>query len=254
MTIDTPPSMSPAPCPVPGCGAVLARPPLVEHHLRSIHRIVQWVDPCADPSYLPEGLDDTVQPSERERDDLELLARKKTDFAAAFEADPSLIPGKLPAPRGATGAGHTKQSIEETIHRMGKAAAIDYYAGAAAVHYVGHEPLGLYRRRAELERWKGEHQLAHRTIVHMGSRDGSIQVQTFGVSAEAHASLHSKLGLGGPPDNNWRNWRDHSHGFRGAISWDPVPAPSKTGEAELHEKVAKLTAEMAALKGAKSGA
>jgi hypothetical protein len=248
---EKPPSMSPASCPV--CGKELARPPVVESHLKAIHRIVEYIDPLADPSYLPEGLDDTVRPTEREKDDLELLARKKAEYAAAFEADPSLIPGKLPASRGGAG-GHTEQSVKDSIQRMGRAAAIDYYAGVAAVHHVGHEPLDYYRRRADLERAKGEHQVAHRTIVHLGSQDGSVQVQTFGVSAEVHASLHSKLGLGGPPDNNWRNWRDHSHGFRGAISWDPVPAPSKTGEAELHEKVAKLSAEVAALKGATSGA
>jgi hypothetical protein len=238
---EKPPSMSPAECPVPGCGAVLARPPLVEHHLRSIHGIVEWVDPLADPSYLPEGLDDTVQPTEKEREDLEYLAQKKADFIAKFEADPNLIPGSLPVSRG--GPGESPKMVEETIARLGRAAAIDHYATRAAVHHVGHEPLDFYRRKADLERAKGEHQVAHRTVVHLGGQDGSIQVETFGVSIAKHIELHRKLSLGGPPDGHWENWRDHTHGQKGSISWDPVPLPPKSGEAlldELRRQVAVL--------------
>jgi hypothetical protein len=240
------PSMSPANCPVPDCAKRLSRPSAVDSHLLSQHSILNYQDPLADESYLPPGLDPV--PTQREQEDLNLLAAKAEEYRAAFDKDPLVILQHFP--RNQTGGGLDKKQLEDALYRN-RAATIDHYSRAAAVAYVGHQPQGFYRKQAELSQAKGAHRAAHVVVTRVGSA-GGIRVDAPTVNDAQHAELHRRLNLPQPPGQNWGGFTGHTHGPSGSVEFIPRPTPPNPAS-DLERVVAEAVSKALKARGVVNG-
>lgn len=221
------------------CGKDLSRSDALLRHRREQHGILDVISNLPEGRYWPES----AEPVATAREQI-ALSRWELGVQAEFErlkANPSLVTTPIPP-----GVKADPILYDGFLSNLAKAR----FAAEEGVD-AGHVN-NLTRRLADFQRVVSEHAGYHRQIVTGGGPDGSTSRNNVDLGPR-HADCHRVLGLPGPPDNDWHNWRGHEHFSDGTIRFDPVPAPPKPAEARNADRLAELERVVAELR-AKAGA